>query len=62
MPPFGQLYGMPVFVDESLTSDKEIAFSAGSHHEIIRISFDDVKVARPKIATFAPAVPAAARL
>ena len=63
MPPFGQLYGMPVFVDESLTSDKEIAFSAGSHHEIIRISFDDyVKVVRPKIATFAAAVPAAARL
>ena len=63
MPPFGQLYGMPVFADESLTRDKEIAFSAGSHHELIRLSFDDfVKVVRPRIATFAPAMPAAARL
>ena len=63
MPPFGQLYGMPVFVDESLTRDQEIAFSAGSHHELIRISFDDfVKLVRPKIVTFALEMPATARL
>jgi Ala-tRNA(Pro) deacylase len=31
MPPFGQLYGMPVFVDKSLSKDKEIAFNAGTH-------------------------------
>jgi Ala-tRNA(Pro) deacylase len=30
MPPFGQLYGMPVFVEESLTGEKEIAFNAGA--------------------------------
>ncbi len=29
MPPFGNLYDMPVFADESLTRDKEIAFNAG---------------------------------
>lgn len=63
MPPFGQLYDMPVFVDENLTRDKEIAFSAGSHHELIRLSFDDfVKLVRPKVATFAQEMPAAARL
>lgn len=63
MPPFGQLYGMRVFVDESLTRDKEIAFNAGSHQELIRLSFDDfVRVVRPRIATFGPAMSAAARL
>jgi Ala-tRNA(Pro) deacylase len=28
-PPFGQLYGMPAFVDESLRRDKEITFNGG---------------------------------
>ena len=41
MPPFGNLYGMDVFVAESLTEDKEIAFNAGSHTELMRLSFED---------------------
>jgi Ala-tRNA(Pro) deacylase len=41
MPPFGNLYGMAVFVDESLTQEKEIVFNAGSHNELIRISYED---------------------
>jgi len=41
MPPFGNLYGMEVFADESLTQDKEIAFNAGSHRELVRMSFAD---------------------
>ncbi len=36
MPPFGNLYGMDVYVSESLTLDDEIAFNAGSHTELIR--------------------------
>jgi len=39
MPPFGNLYGMPVFSDESLAKDKEIAFNAGTHSELIRLSW-----------------------
>jgi Ala-tRNA(Pro) deacylase len=35
MPPFGNLYDMPVFADESLARDKEIAFNAGSHPELV---------------------------
>jgi Ala-tRNA(Pro) deacylase len=35
MPPFGNLYDMPVFADESLARDKEIAFNAGSHRELV---------------------------
>lgn len=41
MPPFGNLYGLDVFVDESLALDKEIAFNAGSHRELVRMSFAD---------------------
>ncbi len=41
MPPFGNLYGMPVYVDESLTKDKDIAFNAGSHDELLQVSYDD---------------------
>ena len=43
MPPFGNLYGMPVIVDASVTADHEIAFNAGSHAEVIRIAYVDFK-------------------
>ena len=39
MPPFGNLYGMKVFVDQSLREDDEIAFNAGSHDELIRLPY-----------------------
>ena len=38
MPPFGNLYGMSVFADESLAHDEEIAFHAGSHRELVRMA------------------------
>ena len=41
MPPFGNLYGMPVYADESLSRDREIAFNAGSHRELVRIPWAD---------------------
>ena len=51
MPPFGNLYGMPVFVSESLTKDEEIAFNAGSHTELIKLSYKDFeKLVKPKVA------------
>ncbi len=50
MPPFGNLYGMPVFADESLSRDKEIAFNAGSHRELVRIAWDDFeKLVQPRV-------------
>ena len=51
MPPFGNLYGLPVFVSESLTKDEEIAFNAGSHTELIKLSYKDFeKLVKPKVA------------
>jgi len=41
MPPFGNLFGMQVFVTEELAEDEEIAFNAGSHTELVRMSYGD---------------------
>jgi len=50
MLPFGNLYGMEVFVDESLLEDKEIAFNAGSHTELIRLAYKDFeRLVKPKM-------------
>ena len=54
MPPFGNLYGLPVFADENLAKDKEIAFNAGTHRELIRMNWDDFKrLVEPMILRFA---------
>jgi Ala-tRNA(Pro) deacylase len=56
MPPFGNLYGMTVFAEESLTNDKEIAFNAGTHSELIRLSWDDfVRLVKPRVLKFSSA-------
>ncbi len=53
MPPFGNLYGMEVYVAESLTQDEEIAFNAGSHTEIIKMSFRDFeRLVKPQVVSF----------
>ncbi len=41
MPPFGNLYDMQVFVSEKLAEDESIAFNAGTHTELIRLSYSD---------------------
>ena len=41
MPPFGNLYGLPVYVDRSLTDDLEIVFQAGTHSDAIRMRYMD---------------------
>jgi len=41
MPPFGNLYNLPVYVDESLTKDDAIVFNAGSHTQTVRMKYLD---------------------
>jgi Ala-tRNA(Pro) deacylase len=54
MPPFGNLYGLSVFADESLEEDKEIVFNAGTHRELIRMAWEDFKrLVEPKVIRFA---------
>jgi Ala-tRNA(Pro) deacylase len=50
MPPFVNLYGMDVFVEPRLAADKEIAFNAGSHTELIRMTYKDYeRLVRPRL-------------
>lgn len=54
MPPFGNLYGVPVVVDAALSEDKEIVFNACTHTRAIRMKFEDYeKLVKPRVATFA---------
>ena len=39
MPPFGNLYNMDVYATEELTHDPEIAFNAGSHRDLVQLSY-----------------------
>jgi Ala-tRNA(Pro) deacylase len=50
MPPFGNLYGMDAFVSRRLAEDENIAFNAGSHTELIQLSYQDFeRLAHPKV-------------
>ena len=51
MPPFGNLYDMDVCVSENLAEDSEIAFNAGSHTELVKLSYTDFnRLVHPKVA------------
>jgi Ala-tRNA(Pro) deacylase len=50
MPPFGNLFGMEVFVSKALAEDDDIAFNAGSHTELIRLPYRDfAELVKPKV-------------
>jgi Ala-tRNA(Pro) deacylase len=51
MPPFGNLYGMPVFVADELARDEEIAFNACSFSEMVRMPYVDwARLVKPAVA------------
>jgi Ala-tRNA(Pro) deacylase len=53
MPPFGNLYEIPVWVDQSLTHDREIVFNAGNHEQTVRMAYEDfARLVQPKVAFF----------
>ena len=54
MPPFGNLYGLPVYVEESLARDPEIVFNAGTHQDSIHLKYGDfARLVQPRIFSFA---------
>lgn len=54
VPPFGTLYGVKTYVDESLTHDRHVVFNAGTHAESIRMAFEDYRrIAAPIVLWFA---------
>ncbi len=53
MPPFGNLYELPVVADASLKEDEEIVFNAGSHTETVKMGFGDFEhLVHPRMAAF----------
>jgi len=42
MPPFGNLYDIPVYADASLAQHEEITFNAGTHRELVRMAWRDM--------------------
>jgi Ala-tRNA(Pro) deacylase len=54
VPPFGNLFNTPVYVDKNLLSETEIAFNAGSKtNSIIMKSADLVKLINPILGDYA---------
>ena len=53
MPPFGNLYDMSVYISPDLAVEGEIAFNAGSHTEVIKMSWHDFdRLVKPRAARF----------
>ncbi len=53
MPPFGNLYGMNVFVSEALAEDEAIVFNAGTHTELVGLAYRDFeRLVKPKVGNF----------
>jgi Ala-tRNA(Pro) deacylase len=54
VPPFGELYGLPVYMDKALADSPEIIFNAGTLTEGIRMKYADfVHFVKPRICSFA---------
>jgi len=57
MPPFGNLYGLDVYVADVMAEDDEIAFNAGSHTELVKLAYRDfARLVKPTVLEFAAAV------
>ncbi len=54
MPPFGNLYGLPVYVEETLTEDETIFFRAGTHTDTMSVGYADFeRLVEPTVGQFA---------
>lgn len=54
MPPFGNLYDLPVYVEETLAEDETIVFRAGTHTDTMSVTYADFeRLVEPTVAEFA---------
>ncbi len=54
MPPFGNLYDLPVYVDRTLTRDEAIVFNAGTHTQTVKMKYADfARLVQPKVVAVA---------
>jgi Ala-tRNA(Pro) deacylase len=53
MPPFGNLFGLPVYVDSRLAGEDMITFNAGTHRDVIHMHFEDLdRLVNPSVVPF----------
>jgi Ala-tRNA(Pro) deacylase len=53
MPPFGNLYGVPVLVDRALAEDDTIVVQAGTHTDTLSLKYSDfARLVEPRVAEF----------
>jgi Ala-tRNA(Pro) deacylase len=54
MPPFGNFFGMKVYVDPALEKDEFIFFNAGNHVQTVRLKYKDfARLAQPAVVRLA---------
>ena len=54
MPPFGNLYGLPTYVDKTLAEQDYIVFEAGTHTDAIKMTYRDYeKIVKPRVVDLA---------
>ena len=54
MPPFGNLYSVPVYVEKTLAEDETMVFRSGTHTETMSVSYSDFeRLVEPTVAQFA---------
>jgi len=53
MPPFGNLYDVPVYVDRSMAEEPDIVFRIGTHRETMKIAYTQfVRLVQPVVGDF----------
>jgi len=54
MPPFGNLYGMPVYLDSGLAAEETITFNAGTHRDVVHMRTSEFrKLVQPTLISLA---------
>jgi Ala-tRNA(Pro) deacylase len=54
MPPFGNLFGVKVYVDPALAKDEYIYFNAGNHVQTVRLKYKDfARLVQPTVVRLA---------
>jgi Ala-tRNA(Pro) deacylase len=56
MPPFGGLFGVPVYVDPALEKDEYIYFNAGNHVQTVKLKYRDFeRLVHPRVVSLTEA-------
>lgn len=54
MPPFGNLYDLPVYIDRALAEEANILFRVGTHRHTMKVAYTDfARLAQPTVGEFA---------